>query len=477
MDYKQALEYIYSFVNYEKTGMPSLSPSRYNLERVRRFLARLHNPQDKFPSVVIAGTKGKGSTAAMCAAALQASGLRTGLYSQPHLNTFRERARVNGEMISELDLAHLVETKISPAVDAYHAEESAELGRLTTYEISTGLVLLYFAGKQMDFAVLEIGLGGRLDAVNVVSGLVSAIAPISFDHTDVLGDTLAKIASEKAGIIKENGFTIIAPQPADALEVFEQTCLERHSQLFRVGQDVTAKLLPSPALTEDYRYHTYQPIEISFSPDFPKPQTDFGAVKINLPLLGPHQANNAALAAGILKLLSSQGIDIKSEAIKKGFEAVKWPGRLEIMQDEPEKAVIAVDGAHNAESALRLHESLAQNFRFENLIMVVGSGRDKDIAGIFRELQSAKTGKAPDYYILTQAQNARAATPQILLEQGFGTSNAPENIQLIANVGEALVLAEKIAGPHDLICITGSLFVVGEARAYYGLAEATDPIY
>lgn len=477
MDYKEALEYIYSFINYEKTGMPSLSPSRYNLERVRRFLADLGSPHEKFKSILIAGTKGKGSTAAMCAAALQAANFRTALYSQPHLHTFRERARIDGKLISEIDVARLVETKIRPAVEAFHNNESTNLGRLTTYEIATGLVLLYFAEKNVDIAVLEIGLGGRLDAVNVVEGLVSAIAPISFDHTDVLGDTLAKIASEKAGIIKTNGLTIIAPQPAEALEVFERTCLERHSRLFRVGHDVKTQVLPSPPLNDQQRYQISQPLELEFAPDFPVEKSNLSPLQLNLPLLGPHQATNAALAAGILKLLELNKINVEAAAIKSGFEAVKWPGRLELARTEPDKALIVVDGAHNAESAQRLRESLAQNFRFDRLIMVVGCASDKDIEGIFRELQSEIAGKPPSYYILTQATNLRAATPQTLRKRGFGTAKLTAEIEQIADVQEALSRAEQLAGPNDLICVTGSLFVVAEARSYYGLAEAIDPIY
>lgn len=475
MDYKQTLEYLYSFISYEKTGMPPLSPLRYNLARMGAFLARLGNPQMQYGSVLIAGTKGKGSTAVMTAAALQAAGRKVGLYSQPHLHTFRERVRVNDELISEVETSQLVEQILRPTIEKFHREET-ELGRLTTYEIGTALALLYFAQVGADFAVLEIGLGGRLDAVNVVQPFVSAIASISFDHTEVLGNTLAEIAGEKAGIIKPNGLTITAPQFTDALAVIRKVCAERNSSLFQVGTAIDAKRLAwEQPLSQAARKRTTQSLEISWQADFPRSQANLPPLRLDLPLLGPHQTTNAALAAGILSLLELRGIKIEQAAIKAGFERVSWPGRLEVLADKPGQPLIIADGAHNAESARRLREALAENFAFARLIMVVGTARDKDIEGIFQELNSPVSGAPPAYYVLTQTINPRAASPQILLTRGFAAAGI--NTRLTEDVAAALTVAHTLAGPDDLICVTGSLFVVADARTTLGLATASDPIY
>ncbi len=475
MDYKQALEYLYSFISYEKIGMPPLTPTRYNLARMGAFLARLGNPQKQYPSVLIAGTKGKGSTAVMTAAALAAAGRKVGLYSQPHLHTFRERVRVNNEMIGKAETSQLVEQFLRPAIEKFHHEET-ELGRLTTYEIGTALALLHFAQVGADFAVLEIGLGGRLDAVNVVQPLVSAIASISFDHTEVLGHTLTEIAGEKAGIIKPNGLTITAPQAPDALAVIKQVSAKRNSQLFEVGTAIRAQRLAwEQPLNQTTRKRTTQPLEISWQADFPSPQTHFPPLRLDLPLLGPHQVTNAALAAGILSLLELRGIKVEQAAIKNGFGGVSWPGRLEVLADEPGQPLIIADGAHNAESARRLREALAENFAFTRLIMIVGTARDKDIEGIFQELSSPASGPPPAYYVLTQASNPRAASPQTLLTRGGATPNI--NAKLAEDVAAALNVARGLAGPKDLICVTGSLFVVADARRALGLANASDPVY
>lgn len=475
MDYKQALEYLYSFISYEKTGMPPLSPTRYNLARMGAFLAQLGNPQQQYPSVLIAGTKGKGSTAVMTAAALIAAGRKVGLYSQPHLHTFRERVRVNDVLISETETSQLVEQVLRPTIEKFHHAET-ELGRLTTYEIGTALALLHFAQVGADFAVLEIGLGGRLDAVNVVQPLVSAIASISFDHTEVLGHTLTEIAGEKAGIIKLNGLTITAPQAPDALAVIQKVCAERHSQLFEVGPAIGAQRLAwEQPLSQTARKRTTQPLELSWQADFPRPQAHIPPLRLDLPLLGPHQTTNAALAAGILSLLELRGIKVEQAAIKNGFERVSWPGRLEVLADEAGQPLIIADGAHNAESARRLREALAENFAFARLIMVVGAARDKDIEGIFQELNSPASGPPPAATVLTQADNPRAASPQTLLTRGGSALNT--DIRLVEDVATALDVAKSLAGPDDLICVTGSLFVVADARRALGLANASDPVY
>jgi len=463
VNYQQTLDYIYSFINYERSKMPIADPAAYNLPRIARLLEILGNPQLRYPAIVVAGTKGKGSTSAMSAAMLQANGYKVGLYTQPHLHTYRERIQVNGKLISGEALTALVE-RLKPAIEQVLGE-AGTYGPITTYEIGTALMLQHFADVGVDLAVLEIGLGGRLDAVNVVTPLVSVISSISYDHTDVLGDTLTKIAGEKAGIIKPGVPVISAEQHPEAQAVIEQFCAEKQTTLYQVGQDFLVRAIPaSQSLSPEQRYYQHQRVELS-APAF---DTKFEA---NLPLLGAHQQQNAALALGAVLLQSQQpgGLAVTKEALVRGLESVSWPSRLEVMRDEPGQSLVLIDGAHNAESAARLRDALGQNYYFEKLYFVVGSSSDKDIEGIFRELNRPPQ---PAGFILTRSVHPRAAQPEMLLERGFTGSDSA--VQLTDKVAEALQLAQQLAGPLDLICITGSLFATAEARALFGLAVESD---
>ncbi len=453
MNYQEAIDYIFSFVNYEKTGMPPASPTHFNLGRMVYLLEKLDNPQLKYPSIVIAGTKGKGSTAALCAAAFEAGGYRAGLYSQPHLHSYRERMRINGQLIEREKLAELV-TKMHPAIEAT-LNEAGKFGRLTYYEIGTALALLYFAEAGIDMAVLEIGLGGRLDAVNVVTPLVSVITSISYDHIEVLGDTLALIAGEKAGIIKPNVPIISAPQALEASAVIEAISREKNAPLFTV---VSGKALPEVKPDEQHRYRLFQQFILPGLPG-----------TFETPLLGEHQLINAAVAAKALQLQAQneRGLKLELEQIREGFRRVSWPGRLEVLQDQP---LLIVDGAHNAESARRLAQSLNRdNFYFERIVFVIGAFADKDIEGIFGELKQA--GLPVAAYILTKSQQPRALSPAELKKRGFG-ENLPEvPVVLTENVSEALTEAQKLARPLDLICATGSLYITAEVRELSGAGE------
>jgi dihydrofolate synthase/folylpolyglutamate synthase len=455
LNYQQTLDYLYSFINYEKTGMPAADPAAYNLERIARLLARLDNPHLRYPSIVIAGTKGKGSTASFCGAALQAAGYRVGLYTQPHLHTYRERMQVNGQIISREGLVELV-AQVQPHIEKV-LEAADEIGRITTYEIGTALVLEYFAREKVDIAVLEIGLGGRLDAVNVVTPLVSVISSISYDHTAVLGNTLALIAGEKAGIVKPGVPVISAAQQPEAGAVIQRVCRERNAPLYKVGEDFKyAESGETPRPTPSRRVITGQKVRL-FSSDF--------ELETEIPLGGLHQQSNAALAFGTLLLQSRQpgGLAVSPKAIARGFAAVQWPARLEVLEDAPGQPLVIADGAHNADSAARLRDALVRCFYFRQIIYVVGTSADKDIEGIFRELGQ------PTRFVLTRSQHPRAATPEVLQQR----SGVSEPI-FSKSVREGLEKARALAGPQDLICVTGSLFVAAEAREVFGLAHDSD---
>jgi len=432
MNYQQALDYIYSYIDYETVPKLRYNPANYDLRRMEELLARLGNPHLSARSIHIAGTNGKGSTAAMVAAALTASGYTTGLYTSPHLNTLNERIRVNGELISDDELIALVE-RLKPEIEL--VDQKATYGRLTTFELLTALAFAHFASKGVNFQVLEVGLGGRLDATNVVNPEVCIITSISFDHTDVLGDSLAEIAAEKAGIIKPGSIVVTSPQLDEAAQVIEESCLNCGAELVRVGRDITWR-----RLNFDFNRQLFQV----------KGRAD--SYKLSIPLLGQYQLDNAATAVAALEVLAGRGFSISRDGIINGLKQVSWPGRLQILSRRP---LIVADGAHNPDSARKLRDSLEQCFNFNRAILVIGVSLDKDIAGIVPELFPLF-----DKVIVTRSRHPRAMAPA-LLKAEFARHGV--ETQVVEDVASALSQALALAGDRDLICVAGSLFVVGEA--------------
>ncbi len=431
MDYQQALDYIYSFIDYEKVPRPR-DPARYDLRRIEELLGRLDNPHLKARSVHIAGSKGKGSVAAMVASVLTASGYTTGLNTSPHLHTFNERIRVDGELISESELASLVE-RLKPEVEAVNRK--ATYGQLTTFELITALAFAYFELKGVDFQVIEVGLGGRLDATNVVQPEVCIITSISFDHTEVLGNTLAQIAAEKAGIIKPNSIVVASPHIDEVDRVIEQTCRTCQVGLVRVGGDVT-----------------WQGLGFDSSQQSLRVEGRLASYELSIPLLGQHQLENAATAVAALEVLAEKGFHISRDSITKGLEQVSWPGRLQVLSRRP---LVVVDGAHNPDSARKLRQSLEQYFDFDRAILIIGVSSDKDIAGIVSELVPFF-----DKVIATHSIHPRAMpTASVVAE----LSRHGVEAAVTEDISTALPLALTLAGENDLICVTGSLFVVAGA--------------
>ena len=432
MNYQQAIDYINSYTDYEKVGMPH-DPAFYDLRRVDELLSLLGNPHRKAGSIHITGTNGKGSVGVMMASALAAAGYPTGLYTSPHFHTWRERIQVDGELISEDELAQLV-TELKPQLEAVN--ERASYGKLTTFEFLTVLALAYFGQKAVRFQVLEVGLGGKFDATSVITPLVSVITPVDFDHMDVLGTTLAEIAAEKCGIIKPDGIVVTAPQPPEAAEVIRQACRQRRARLITVGQDVTWQGLSYDLDGQRLRVQG----RINY--------------ELYLPLLGEHQLVNAATAVAALEVLVDKAFDIPKEDVAKGFEQVSWPGRFQILRRHP---LLVVDGGHNIGAARSLTQSIRQYLDFERAILVMGTSQDKDVASLVAEL-------APlfDEVIITRSRHPRAL-PMAALAAAFarhGIKPHPDD-----NVTSALSQALALAGEGDLVCVAGSLFVVAEAMA------------
>lgn len=434
MDYKQAVDYVQGLTDYEKAPAAYTSDN-YDLKRMETLLDRLGNPHLAAKTVHIAGTKGKGSTAAMIASALSASGFVTGLYTSPHLLTIRERFKVDEQYITEEEFTNLVKT-VQPHVE--YTDRQKGHGKLTTFEVLTAIAFVYFKSKKAQFQVIEAGLGGRLDATNLVQPECTIIAPISLDHTDILGSTIAKIAAEKAGIIKKGNQVISAPQPEEALKVIEDVCRDKKASLVKVGIDVTWQLRKA-----NMRSQYFQVI------------TGDNTYNLIIPLLGAHQLENAATAVAALESLAADNPAIDAQSVSTGLARVYWPGRLQILLRRP---LVVVDGAHNAQSMGRLREALAKSFRYEKLIIVMGTSADKDLHGMVEELAGIA-----DTVVVTQSRHPRAMDTK-KLEEEFGTYRIQARVE--NSVAEAIKYAISIADLRDLIIVTGSLFVVAEVIGY-----------
>jgi dihydrofolate synthase/folylpolyglutamate synthase len=433
--YTEALHWIYSFSDTERTGQ-FVRDREDNLRRERTLLAELGDPHKAYGVTHIAGTKGKGSTAVMIAAILQASGIRTGLYTQPDLHTFRERMRVDGELIGKDEIPRLAEL-VARALD--HVGSS--LGPYITYEVATALAFLYFREAGARHGVIEVGLGGRLDATNVVEPMATVITSISYDHMQVLGNTLESIAREKAGIIKRGVPVITSARAPEALAVIEEVCAERGAQIIRIGSETDADCA--------YRYH---PVEADSQRSLFTVMTPAGDYKaLELGLLGRHQLENATAAVAAAEALRERGLPVTPDAIYTGLRSARWPARLQVVSQRP---WVIVDSAHNADSFARLFEALRRHFTYRRLILVLGLMADKDIPGIVGEIKSADV----DEVISTSWRNSRAADGSM----AAGLLMPERRTRTESSVAAAMSAARQVAGPEDMICSAGSVAFAGE---------------
>ncbi|MDD5190526.1 MAG: bifunctional folylpolyglutamate synthase/dihydrofolate synthase [Dehalococcoidales bacterium] len=431
--FQQALDFIYSFIDYERQRTPRTRQT-WDLKRIQNLLARLANPHLQVKTVHVAGSKGKGSTSSMVASVLTAAGYKTGLYTSPHLHLYNERIRIDGHYITNDEIVALI-SKIKPAVEVVNLENPEKNEHLTTFEITTALGFLYFAAKKAEFQVIEVGLGGRLDATNVVQPEVSVITSISYEHTELLGNTLTAIAGEKAGIIKPGGIVVVAPQVPEAEKAITAIAGQQHARQIYVGRDITYKSTGFSNATQSLlvrgRLDTYG---------------------ITIPLLGKFQLDNAATAVGALEVLIEKGYRIPKTAIIEGMANVQWEGRLQILNHEP---LVITDGAHNQDSIHKLCEALRQYFKYDQAILVLGMSADKDVTGIVSEL-------APFF---GKVIATRSVHPRSMLTAPIAAEFRKHNIDIkqTEDISVALPMALRMAGKNDLICVTGSLFVAAGA--------------
>jgi len=440
--YQDALKYLYSFIDYSLERSYRYTPDRFDLDRVRGLLHALGDPHQAYATIHVAGTKGKGSVSSLSASSLTAAGHRTGLYTSPHLVRLTERIRVDGEEISEEAVVELMED-LRPHVD--------KIPGLTMFEVLTALGFLHFAHQGVDCAVIEVGLGGRLDATNVLTPLVSVITSLSYDHMNVLGDSLSDIAREKAGIIKSGVPLVLAPQQYEAQRVVEEIAAERGAPLIQVGREWL--FAPGGHDLESQSLYIWPAKEQALADAFIDSggREEWAPPRYEIPLLGYHQVINAAVAYAALQVVREAGISLDEAAIRQGFRTISWPGRFQILSRSP---AVLVDSAHNRDSALRLRIALDDYFPGKPVTLVFGAMADKDIPGMLAELLPRVSR-----LILTQADHPRAATVEELSElaHGYGW-----RVEKIVPVAEALRFAMQHCRPGEVVVAAGSLTVAGE---------------
>jgi dihydrofolate synthase/folylpolyglutamate synthase len=419
--YQQSLDYLYGL---EKFGMI------FNLTQVERILNAIGDPHKEIQTIHIGGTNGKGSTAAMMSSILQKEGYRVGLYTSPHLIRFTERIKVNGKEIEEEEVAALAGWMRK------EIEASGILPPFTFFDFTTAMALHYFKQKLVDLAILEVGLGGRLDSTNVVDPLIAIITNIAKDHEEYLGKSILKIAQEKAGIIKKGRPLITAATQPLVLRLFSKVCQGKESPYFRVGKE--------------FRYVRAE------DGDFDYEGLSRKLWGIHLNLKGFHQVINATTALGAMEVLEDLGYRVSTHAMIDGLKEVDWPGRLEIVSSSPR---VILDGAHNPAGALVLKESLEKEFRYQNLILLIGIMKDKDIPSMLHLL-----APLAHHIIFTKPHTDRAAAPS-LLKKALGQNG--RKAEIAEDLREAIERGLSLTQEEDLLCITGSLYTVGEARAYF----------
>lgn len=433
MNYYQSIDYLQSLLDYSHIPNLDYSPEKFDLQRMRDLLALMDEPQNSFPIVHVAGTKGKGSTAAMMAAVLQAAGYQVGLFSSPYLFDFCEQIQVNRKPITHDDLSAQVET-LKPLLE--------QVANITTFEATTAIAFQYFKDRQVDIAIVEAGLGGRTDATNVVDPRLSVITSISFDHMGVLGSTIESIAEHKSGIIKPGKPVVVARQVyPEALKVVLDTAERLGSKAILVEKQVTCSNLVHSL--DGQLFHA------AFET---KAHAKWGGV-YSLALLGAHQVENASTALTALSKLTELGFRITRDQVAEGLKTVDWPCRFEVVSRDP---IIVLDSAHNVDSAEKLKQCISDYLGQNKIILIFGASVDKDIAGMFKVLLPGV-----EKVIFSKSEHPRAAEPAMLVKL---VGDNPVPCEVAENITEAIQIAKKHADSQTAIVVAGSIFMAAAAR-------------
>jgi dihydrofolate synthase/folylpolyglutamate synthase len=438
-NYKDGIRYLFDKTDYEKEKHLRYNVTTFSLDRMEKLLSLLGNPHRKIPTVHIAGTKGKGSTATMLAKMLESNDYKVGLYTSPHVVSLHERIMVNSEMISEEKMLDLLNRVYSPV------EKLSKADPPTFFEIMTALAFMYFADTKVDIAVIETGLGGRLDSTNVIRPKVVGITSLSIDHHHQLGDTIDKIAWEKAGVFKSGIPIITVQQERDAMHVLKTQATAMKAPLSVTGGDIDFS----------YRFETSREHGPHTRICLTTATSKFEHLRV--PLHGKHQAINCGLALAMLDKLKSSGYEIDSHKATEGLKCVSLPGRMEMVCYDPR---IMIDAAHNAASIRALIHATGQNIPYDSMVIIFGCNVDKDVEGMLRQLQYGA-----DKVIFTRSNSAKAMSPEELGDIYSEICN--KMYQTSSSLGGALQLAKSAVGKEDLICITGSFYLIGQAKVRF----------
>lgn len=439
------MKYLRSQTDYEKMLRVRYNSDTFSLDRMRLLLKKLGNPHEKIETVHIAGTKGKGSTSMMLAAMLKSCGHKVGLYTSPHICDIRERININGQDIPRTTLTKLI-AKVAP-----HVEKMKD--KPTFFEIFTAMAFCYFAEEKVDIAVIETGLGGRLDSTNVLKPKVCGLTSISMDHMHQLGKTLSEITLEKAGILKSDTPAVSVPQHPQAKRVLRKAAKDANTSLLFTGDDIEFS----------YRVESSRRDGCHTRVCLTTPRSRFEHLPV--PVLGEHQALNCGLALALLDQLKQRGMDIDDLKAIQGLSRVSLPGRMELVSNDPR---VLVDGAHNAASVQALMRGIGQHIPYDSMVMIFGCAADKDIRGMMEQIATGA-----DKIIFTRAAgNARAADPKDLAELYTGLTEG-RVAQIAPDLEHALRTAATAVHREDLIVVTGSFYLVGEAKTMLEKAGVT----
>ncbi|MGI6251243.1 MAG: bifunctional folylpolyglutamate synthase/dihydrofolate synthase [Anaerolineaceae bacterium] len=437
--YQDTLDYLYSFIDFSMKRHVDDTHRFFKLDRMLKMTTLMGNPEQKFPSVHIAGTKGKGSTASFISHALYEAGYKVGIYTSPHLVEFTERIQINFEQISPADIVRITDL-MRPYIE--------QIKEITTFELTTALAFQYFAEKEIDIAVLEVGLGGRLDATNVITPEVAVITSISYDHTTVLGNTLTEIAFEKGGIIKPKQPVVVAPQQMEAARELEKIALERQSPLVSVSRDYSFESVS----------HTHKTQTIVVEEKKPSHKNHIASqpLELKLPLLGFHQVQNAVTAVAALEVLRQQGWHISRTSVKQGFKSVIWPTRFEILRDNPP---IVLDSAHNGDSMEHLKNTLDEYYPGVDFLFVFGASGDKELEAMLHAILPRVS-----QVITTQSIHPRAKGAEELrrIVEPFGVP-----VLACSPAEAAMSKSLEMAGESKGILVSGSMFIASAARVIF----------
>ncbi len=436
--YPAAMAFLNAHINYERIPPRRKQRGRMSLTRIRRIMKDLGDPHLGFRSVHIAGSKGKGSTAAMLANMLANNGLKVGVYTSPHILDIRERIVINDVMISKAEMTRLM-ARIAETTKKYKDDHP------TYFEILTALAFLYFAEKKVDVAVIETGLGGRLDATNIIKPDACGLTSISLDHMSQLGDSLEKIAEEKAGVFKANVPIVSSPQPDCVKTVLRNIAQEKGAELYFAGDDIRF----------NYRFEAARGGRPQARICVTTPTSHFDHLLV--PLVGEHQAINCGVALGVLDQLKNRGMKLNDEQSINGLANVRLQGRMEMLCSKPR---VLVDGAHNAASIGALMRAIGQNVPYDSMVVIFGCCGDKDVEGMLRQIRLGA-----DKIIFTAIDSPRSADPVELAAQFAEVTG--RMAQVAPTLAEAMVIAEKAVTREDLICLTGSFYLVSEAKGHF----------